>query len=321
MKTFVSPSPRLLLLLLITCFFTGCQNDDDAADAVFGSGQSVLVHEGNILVSGFISRHRQLRTGYWINGEPASEEDFEALTGQPAIYRQAVDDEFRRIYRYRDTRGVLREYSFNQFVSEKDHVLQYYEDGVRMEMPADSLGVLSAVDFAEDHPYFAGFFESGVYGDSIAVLNPRVPFIWDGHSSRLPLQLPENTPSFQGISTIYMKNADEFYISAVCGFPMYWKNTEPVVLDNRYGEVWQITSGESDVYAAGFVNKHGSNSTSHTACYWVNGTYHELEDHAQAYGIYIDGTDIYVTGATGNVPTAYRPCYWVNGVRVDLPLK
>ena len=101
---------------------------------------------------------------------------------------------------------------------------------------------------------------------------------------------------------------------------MYWKNTDPVVLDKRFGEVWQITKSGSDIYAVGLINKYNSNSTGHTACFWKNGTLYELEDNAQAYGIFLDGNDIYVTGSVGKVPAHYRPCYWKNGVRVDLPM-
>ncbi|MNT94142.1 hypothetical protein D3C86_1553020 [compost metagenome] len=91
-------------------------------------------------------------------------------------------------------------------------------------------------------------------------------------------------------------------------------------MDDRYGEVLQITQSKNDIYAVGLINKYQSNSTRHTACYWKNGTLYELEDNAQASGIYIDGEDVYVTGSTGDVPLNYKPCYWKNGVRVDLPI-
>jgi hypothetical protein len=77
-------------------------------------------------------------------------------------------------------------------------------------------------------------------------------------------------------------------------------------------------TGSND-YAAGYYNKANSNSTGHTACYWKNSELFELEDDAQAYGIFIDGTDVCVAGSTGNVPTQYSACYWKNGIRVNLP--
>ncbi|MDT0689693.1 hypothetical protein RM549_07840 [Salegentibacter sp. F188] len=53
----------------------------------------------------------------------------------------------------------------------------------------------------------------------------------------------------------------------------------------------------------------------HTACYWLNGELHELEDNARAIGILIDGEEIYISGATGYEPYNYKSCYWKNGFR------
>ncbi|WP_461532673.1 hypothetical protein [Sinomicrobium sp.] len=144
--------------------------------------------------------------------------------------------------------------------------------------------------------------------------------MWDGISTAVDtLILPEQTVAYWGVSSIYVKSEDEYYTGGLCGIPMYWKNEEAVILDERYGEVWQITKSDADVYAVGLVNKHNSNSSGHTASYWKNGTLHELDDNAQAYGIFIDGDDVYVSGAIGIAPAFYTSCYWKNGVRVDLP--
>src|SRR5690606_41875357 len=98
------------------------------------------------------------------------------------------------------------------------------------------------------------------------------------------------------------------------------KTPAPVGWVERYGGVWQITKGGPDVYAAVLINKRGSKSTGPTACYWKNGELHDLEDDAQAFGICINGDDVYVSGAVGSVPAQYRPCYWKNGIRTDLPI-
>ena len=100
---------------------------------------------------------------------------------------------------------------------------------------------------------------------------------------------------------------------------MYWENVEPNVLNTLYGQVRQIVVSGTDVYAVGSYNKNNSNGTGHTASYWKNRVLHELEDDAQASGIFIDGTDIYVSGSIGRLPVEYKACYWKNGVRIDLP--
>jgi hypothetical protein len=41
--------------------------------------------------------------------------------------------------------------------------------------------------------------------------------------------------------------------------------------------------------------------------FWKNGVLNELQDDAQAYGIFLDVNDIYVTGSVGRVPINYRP--------------
>ncbi|MDD2584832.1 MAG: hypothetical protein PHE99_07835, partial [Bacteroidales bacterium] len=120
--------------------------------------------------------------------------------------------------------------------------------------------------------------------------------------------------------SIYVDKENNRYVGGLIGLPMYWKNSNPVILETLYGEVNQITVSGADVYAVGLYNKFNSNSTAHTACYWKNRERIDLEDNAQAYGIYIDGNDIYVAGSIGDVPARYKPCYWKNGIRVDLAI-
>lgn len=197
----------------------------------------------------------------------------------------------------------------------------YYKDNLMVRLENDNIGALTTVAFNDDKPTFAGTL--GEMSPDITggiSYHPKTAFIWDGRSPLIKLALPVQSTLFWGVSTMYSNSPNEFYVGGLCGIPMYWKNTDPVVLDERFGEVWQITKSGSDIYAVGLVNKINSNSTGHTAAYWKNKVLHELQDNAQASGIFIDGDDVYVTGSVGYVPIDYRPCYWKNGVRVDLPM-
>ncbi len=318
----VSIVGKAFSLLVLIVLLTSCKKDDSTENkGPLAGGYSILVNNGNVLVSGFRSEDGRVSTKYWINGKSAEQSGFTELVGNQLAYREAVDEQFRTGYTYKDRNGEIQRYRFDQGSGAENGRIFYYKNNSMVRMENDSIGTLTSVTFYNDEPVFAGSLgkmSPGVSG-SISYY-PKTAFVWDGHSPLTELSLPEQSTFFWGVSTIYSDGPNEFYVGGLCGVPMYWKNTGPVVLDTRFGEIWQITKSGSDVYAVGLINKHNSNSTGHTACYWKNGVLHELEDGAQAYGIFIDGDDIYVCGAVGNVPAGYRPCYWKNDVRVDLPM-
>ncbi|KKM95219.1 hypothetical protein LCGC14_1190440 [marine sediment metagenome] len=76
--------------------------------------------------------------------------------------------------------------------------------------------------------------------------------------------------------------------------------------------------GVSNVYING-PNEYYVGSRGSLPMYWKNEELVELGEDAQAYGIFVDGDDVYVSGSIGRIPVEYTPCYWKNGVRVDLP--
>lgn len=312
----------MVIALVFTGLLAGCEKDDPAANrGPLAVGYSILVNEGNVLVSGLRSDNDQVETRYWINGENADRSAFTELVGKESGYRQAIDEQFRTVYQYKDREGVIQDYRFSQGAPADEGRILYYKNDSMVRMDSDSIGVMSSVAFYDDNPVFAGSLgemSSNISGTM--VFFPRKAFVWDGHSPLTELELPEESTLYWGVSTVYSGGPEEWYTGGLCGVPMYWKNADPVVLDERFGEVWQITRSGPDVYAAGLINKYNSNSTGHTACFWKNGELHELEERAQAYGIFVDGDDIYVSGAVGNTPGEYKPCYWKNGVRVDLPM-
>lgn len=320
--TFTLSLRKVFTLLVLIGVLASCKKDNSTeGKGPLAGGYSILVNNGNVLISGYRSEKGRLSTRFWINGEIAEQSRFIELAGNQSAYRQAVDEKFRIVYTYKNTAGEIQTYSFDQGNGTEKGRLFYYKNNSLVRMENDSIGALTSVTFYDDKPTFAGSLgkmESSIPGG--ISYYPKTAFIWDGHSPLIKLLLPVQSTLFWGVSTIYRNSPNEFYVGGLCGVPMYWKNTEPVVLDQRFGEIWQITKSASDVYAAGLINKNNSNSTGHTACFWKNGVIHELEDDAQAYGIFLNGDDIYVTGAVGHVPASYKPCYWKNGVRIDLPM-
>ncbi|MDG3582995.1 hypothetical protein [Galbibacter pacificus] len=312
--------PALVFILL---FLSACQNDDENSGPNkkhIAVGNAVSVSDHHVLISGYASENGTVHSKFWINTESSNETEFSDYIPTNTLYLKSINDHYRKVYVYKDIHGQLQNYQFDQGSLAENGRVCYYKNNVLTFMDNDSTGTVSSVDYHNDKPYFAGYFGKIIPSEGGNTLRPETPFVWDGHNFLETLPLPEQASVFQGVSTIYVHDTDEAYIGGLCGVPMYWKNSEPVILDGRYGEVWQLTKSGTDLYAVGLINKHNSNSTGHTACYWKNGELHELEDNAQAYGIYIKGDDVYICGAIGTTPVNYTPCYWKNGVRVDLKL-
>jgi hypothetical protein len=312
---------RVFILLIIAGLLTGCEKGESIKiNKTSAGGYSVFVSNGQVLISGYISEKDNVVTKFWINGKNADQSEFEDFVENGGHYRQSVDENSRIVYTFKDQDGVFQNYQFDQGSLSNDGKIFYYKNNSIVNMGNDSIGTISSVAFHNGAPFFAGYLGEITQAETGLVLRPVTPFIWDGGSSMVLLTLPEQVSHFAGISAISMYGQDKFYVGGLCGFPMYWYNHDPIVLDDRYGEVWQVLQSGADVYAVGLMNKYNSNSTGHTACYWKNGDLYELEDNAQAYGIFVDGADIYVTGSFGRVPANYRPCYWKNGIRTDLPM-
>jgi hypothetical protein len=320
--SFRSTFLKLFTLLVFVELLAGCKKDQPLPNEyLLASGYSISVNNGNILVSGYSSENGRLSTKYWINGKSAEQSRFNELLGNQSGYRQAVDEKYRTGYSYKNKDGRITNYQFNQGTDVEKGWMYYYQDNALVRMENDKLGTLTAVTFYNDTPIYAGSLGEKATNISGGLsFYQKSAFIWDGQSPLKELLIPVQSTLFWGVSTVYSPAPDEFYVAGLCGVPMYWKNTDPMILDKRFGEVWQITKSGSDLYAVGLINKFNSNSTMHTACFWKNGVLNELGDGAQAYGIFVEGNDIYVTGSVGDVPISYKPCYWKNGVRVDLPM-
>ena len=106
----------------------------------------------------------------------------------------------------------------------------------------------------------------------------------------------------------------------------YWKNGIRTDLERPAGheqdasEAQQVIVVNEDVYIAGYV----TGDRGPLPVYWRNGQLVYLNSipyggtKARASNIYVDGSDVYVSGAA-LFDTAY-PVYWKNGTAVELPL-
>ncbi|MGV8096166.1 MAG: hypothetical protein AB2L24_30300 [Mangrovibacterium sp.] len=311
---------KIHLFVFITLIICSCNEDRmELSEKIQCSGAySILVNEGNVFVSGWANDGRQVHSKYWIDDAKADSSGFISLINNGSTYKEAIDDQFRTVYVYKNLQGESEIYQFDQGSFIEGGKIFYYKNNEIIRMNNSLFGTISTLFVLNDKPYFAGYFREITSSETGEVLSPKTPFFWDGSSTLIELPFPYDC-FFSGVHCIYISGENDFYIGGLIGVPMYWKNTDPIILDQRYGEVRQITLSGTDVYVAGFFNKNNSNSTGHTACYWKNGQLYELEDDAQADGIYIDGTDVYVSGSVGRVPAQYKACYWKNGIRTDLP--
>ena len=318
----------LLILAITTTLFPSCKNslfDTDGNDGELNYhlqfGSSIQVINGNILISGVKAKNREISSKFWVNGKSTEKSAFMNQIKNQSGFREAINNQSRIVYNYKDNQGNIQEFQFFQSAIREKELMPYFLNGKEIKLSSDSTGTISAVSFYQNKPIFAGTYGKFVGTEMGSAFAPKSAFIWEEISGFTELIIPKESQVFNGITSIYRHSPEETYVAGLCGIPMYWKNTEAIVLNkNLHGEVHQIIKIGNDLYAVGLINKRNSNSTGHTACYWKNGEIHELEDNAQAYGIFVDGTDVYITGATGVVPTAYKPCYWKNGKRIDLEM-
>lgn len=310
MKTII----KTLMLLIISTLVVSCNKDNEPELQEYRNttALSIFVNDGKEGLSTLVSENYSVYTEFWIDGKKSDFEKLTALLPAGNYFRTSINNEYRATTVYRKKSGEVVTYQFPRNYSlYNDDLLTYYKGGERFKMDTTALGAIHSVD-ASGEQVFAGFFGRQSYSETGAYLQPNKAFYWDGKSKITILPMPTNYFYFTGVSCVY-KFGEDVYVAGKMDFPMYWKNKEMVRLNDNYGEVNQITTQGSDVYAVGFYNKRNSNSTGHTACYWINNTLVELEDDAIAYSIFLIGKDVYVAGAKGRFPAEYKACYWKNG--------
>ena len=306
-----------ILILLVSFFLWSCNKNetDSVASDHLTEAYSIFMNQDHLLVSGYENSNNEFTTQYWLDGVETSADYFTENIDQGTVYQKSTGEfNSRTTFEYKNEEGELETYQFEPIGSlVEDGKIFYYKNSQKIAMDTTALGTISAFCMVDNKPCFAGIFgqmQGSEAGESLA---PKTPFYWDGISTPEKLPIPNET-YFKDISCMHISESNDVYIGGLIGQPMYWKNSEPVILNTLYGEVKQIITHGTDVYAVGFYNKSNSNSTGHTACYWKNSELVELDDNAQANGIYLDGEDVYVAGSTGRVPVEYQACYWKNGV-------
>lgn len=310
----------VLFYIFITVTLGGCDIIGPAPEEniSFSTASSIILNNGKVCISGYAYNKEVYSTKYWVDDEPTDAASFINLIPAGSYYEEAIDEAFMRASIYKNFNNEIDEYRFDQGILADEGKLFYYKNNVINKMDTTAVGTVSSVFVSPASEYFAGYFGEIILREEGEVLIPKTPFFWDRQSKPVVLQVPAGL-SFRGISTIYTTESNDIYVGGLMNSPMYWKNSVSTVLNSLYGQIMQIIVSGTDVYAVGFYNKSNSNSTGHTAAYWKNGELIELEDDAQAHGIYLDGNDVYISGSIGRVPVEYKACYWVNGVRIDLP--
>lgn len=312
---------RLAIICMISFIISCTNNDDDDSNPTvnvteISIAKSIFINNGKVLISGISNSNNNLATKFWINNAVTDSTTFLNSLKTGDLYLGSVDNLYRKTFIEKTSSTEADLYSLSQTPSMDNSVL-YYKNNNPITTEISNPGVLSAINFLDGQPFFSGHISEETFSEAGQGFSPSIPFFWDANSSMVELPIPSEL-FFRGTSCVYVTE-ENFYVGGKTSFPMYWKNTEMIKLGDLFGEVNQIIISEGNIYAVGFYNKNNSNSTGHTACYWKNGELFELDDDAQANGIYIDGNDVYVCGSKGNFPAEYSACYWKNGSRVDLP--
>ena len=172
------------------------------------------------------------------------------------------------------------------------------------------------------HVYMAG---------SSLVNDVNVPVYW---KDKTIVELSRIDDTCSGYANSIVANGQDIHIAgttrlcATGGTPVaaYWKNgvrtdlERPAAHAHEASEAQQVIVVNENVYIAGYVTgDHGP-----LPVYWLNGQLVYLNSipyegtKARASNIYVDGSDVYVSGAA-LFDTAY-PVYWKNGTAYELPL-
>ncbi len=319
-KKILSMKKTTTLLLLTAILFAGCSREEEFQTEKFRMSTvlSIIVHDGKVGMSSLVNENYDIKTEYWIDSTKTDADGLKEFMPPGTHFRTSIDKYYLASTIFRKKDGTIVEYKFPRIYShDPGNQLIYFKDGERFAIDTLAFGTIHSAD-AADGEVFAGFtgrFQTDVTG---TYLLPERAFYINKTGKITHLPMPDDYTYFNGVSCVHQAGNDVF-TGGLMNYPMYWKNKNIVRLNDNYGEVNQILTAGNDVYAVGFYNKSNSTSTAHTACYWKNGILTVLEDNAVAWSIFIDGTDIYVGGATGRFDAEYKACYWKNGKKVMLP--
>ena len=129
-------------------------------------------------------------------------------------------------------------------------------------------------------------------------------------------EMPLNTSGYHGaFASAIAVNGNDVYVVGYAitnagVIAILWKNSIPTVLANTTNSfATDIIISENDIYVAGTI--------SGSAAYWKNGVAKILSQNSgvisSAYGIAVNGTDVYLTGYTTIPGSNPIPTLWKNG--------
>lgn len=104
--------------------------------------------------------------------------------------------------------------------------------------------------------------------------------------------------------------------------PCYWINgiKHNLPSGGLYGSSNDIIIKNNNIYCGGNVCPYYQRG-----CYWINDQIHYLEDiiprggnASWASGMFIDGSDVYISGTCNGIKGYNDACYWKNGIKKDL---
>ena len=152
--------------------------------------------------------------------------------------------------------------------------------------------------------YVAGYFKTGIKDNACYWKNGvKTDLYTANHSGGYGIALSG--------ADVYVAG---YYLESATLKPGCWKNDSLGLIPLASGgaKALDVAVSGTDVYVAPSANA----SLRNVACYWKNGAlvdlYNDAVNTAQASGIYMDDTDVYVSGYVNEgVKTA---CYWKNGV-------
>jgi len=186
----------------------------------------------------------------------------------------------------------------------------YWKNGVFTAMPANCV---------EARSVFANGTDVYIAGTDI---NTGAPAYWkNGVTIDLPMSAGHNggraVSVFVSGTDVYVAGWD--FVNGSSSLPRCWKNGVPLTISLSSGNIsaglpvvigviYDVFVSGSDVYLAGSQSPFSGNQV---ATWWKNGTPFPLTDGTdvcEAKGIFVSGTDVYVTANDGTIPK-----YWKNG--------
>lgn len=307
-----------VLLLVITLSSLNCElfktddNEQEKNNNEFYSATNIYVFNDNTYISGYywdeVEHHKDI---FWKNGTIIDLETFlselkEVINNQTI----EVNDTYYHIYN-----GEIDTYTTGA-----GNPPYLTKNGIKQEMNLDQYGSVSAITIYDNTLYVWGtmgnYYPS--YGEEAGeVYIPDNPCLWIGENL---IEYNISDTPYDGQMNISVDNGQIYLTSTYWeSKSCYWIGDTKFELSKPYSYVHDIFVIDEDVYLGGSYNKHQSNSTNFTACYWKNNVYIEVENSANGHGIFVDNdNNIYLCGSTGSVPVEYKACYWKNGVKYYL---